>query len=218
MSTPGDLGDGGTELSLVVTATLLGADVVILEGLLLGGVEPGEYLLACLPIKLVGSDGAGTALSFAGETLILAVNAIEETPDVVHAFDNEEEFVAWAREATPYGAEVTELHRKIQEERQRYYPYGDAEVCHQGSRPGVVASLGAGSLHEHANYGGGLRPLSAPNFGWVGFDNRGSSAISIGLSVLFDRTFYRGPTVWLFAIGIPNLGVFNFNDRASSAM
>jgi len=35
--------------------------------------------------------------------------------------------------------------------------------------------------------------------------------------VLFDRTFYRGPTVWLF-IGIPNLGVFNFNDRASSAM
>lgn len=38
--------------------TLLGADVVILEGLLLGGVEPGEYLLACLPIKLAGSDGA----------------------------------------------------------------------------------------------------------------------------------------------------------------
>jgi arylformamidase len=38
--------------------TLLGADVVILEGLVLTGVEAGEYLLACLPLKLAGSDGA----------------------------------------------------------------------------------------------------------------------------------------------------------------
>lgn len=37
---------------------LLGADVVILEGLALGGVEAGEYLLACLPLKLAGSDGS----------------------------------------------------------------------------------------------------------------------------------------------------------------
>ena len=38
--------------------TLLGADVMILEGLVLSEVEPGEYLLACLPVKLVGSDGS----------------------------------------------------------------------------------------------------------------------------------------------------------------
>lgn len=38
--------------------TLLGADVMILEGLVLSGVEPGEYFLACLPLKLSGSDGA----------------------------------------------------------------------------------------------------------------------------------------------------------------
>jgi arylformamidase len=38
--------------------TLLGADVVILEGLVLTGVEAGEYFLACLPLKLAGSDGA----------------------------------------------------------------------------------------------------------------------------------------------------------------
>ena len=37
---------------------LLGADVVLLEGLVLAGVEPGEYFLACLPLKLVGSDGS----------------------------------------------------------------------------------------------------------------------------------------------------------------
>ena len=38
--------------------TLLGADVVILEGLVLTNVEPGEYFLACLPLKLAGSDGS----------------------------------------------------------------------------------------------------------------------------------------------------------------
>ena len=37
---------------------LLGADVVIFEGLVLAGVQPGEYFLACLPLKLVGSDGS----------------------------------------------------------------------------------------------------------------------------------------------------------------
>lgn len=38
--------------------TLLGADVLILEGLVLADVEPGEYFLACLPLKLAGSDGS----------------------------------------------------------------------------------------------------------------------------------------------------------------
>ena len=38
--------------------TLLGADVVILEGLVLTDVEPGEYFLVCLPLKLAGSDGS----------------------------------------------------------------------------------------------------------------------------------------------------------------
>jgi arylformamidase len=37
---------------------LLGADVMIVEGLVLTDVEPGHYLLFCLPLKLVGSDGS----------------------------------------------------------------------------------------------------------------------------------------------------------------
>jgi arylformamidase len=37
---------------------LLHAEVVILEGLNLGHVAPGEYELLCLPLKLVGADGA----------------------------------------------------------------------------------------------------------------------------------------------------------------
>jgi arylformamidase len=38
--------------------TLLAAGVVPLEGLDLRAVEPGEYRIVCLPLKIVGSDGA----------------------------------------------------------------------------------------------------------------------------------------------------------------
>jgi arylformamidase len=37
---------------------LLSAGVWIIEGLNLGDVEPGDYDLVCLPLKIVGSDGA----------------------------------------------------------------------------------------------------------------------------------------------------------------
>lgn len=37
--------------------TLLENGVVIVEGLNLGGIEPGEYTLVCLPLRLVGGDG-----------------------------------------------------------------------------------------------------------------------------------------------------------------
>ncbi|MHB8060971.1 MAG: cyclase family protein [Gaiellaceae bacterium] len=37
---------------------LLSAGVVCVEGLDLRGIEPGSYELVCLPLKLVGSDGA----------------------------------------------------------------------------------------------------------------------------------------------------------------
>jgi arylformamidase len=41
-----------------VHRALLAARVVVIEGLDLSQVEPGEYELYCLPLKLVGSDGA----------------------------------------------------------------------------------------------------------------------------------------------------------------
>jgi len=40
-----------------VHRTLLRADTVIVEGLDLASVEPGEYTLVCLPLKLLGADG-----------------------------------------------------------------------------------------------------------------------------------------------------------------
>jgi arylformamidase len=38
--------------------TLLGAGVVIVEGLALIEPQPGTYDLICLPLKLIGIDGA----------------------------------------------------------------------------------------------------------------------------------------------------------------
>lgn len=38
--------------------TLLGAGIVILEGLDLSEVEPGTYTLVCAPLKIAGGDGA----------------------------------------------------------------------------------------------------------------------------------------------------------------
>ena len=37
---------------------LLKAGVVVVEGLNLAGVSKGRYTLYCLPVKLMGSDGA----------------------------------------------------------------------------------------------------------------------------------------------------------------
>lgn len=42
----------------LVHRTLLGAGVVVVEGLDLSAVEPGEYQLVCLPLRIEGGDGA----------------------------------------------------------------------------------------------------------------------------------------------------------------
>jgi arylformamidase len=50
---------GGFEHDAVEThAALLKAGVWIIEGLNLAEIEPGEYELLCLPLKIAGSDGA----------------------------------------------------------------------------------------------------------------------------------------------------------------
>jgi arylformamidase len=50
---------GGYETDSAEThQALLAAGIWIIEGLNLEHVEPGDYELVCLPLKLVGSDGA----------------------------------------------------------------------------------------------------------------------------------------------------------------
>jgi arylformamidase len=50
---------GGFHHDLAAThRALLGAGIWIIEGLDLTDVEPGDYELACLPLRLIGADGA----------------------------------------------------------------------------------------------------------------------------------------------------------------
>lgn len=52
-------GDGATH------RTLLGNDVVVIEALDLRAVEPGEYLLLCMPLKIQDGDGAPARVALA---------------------------------------------------------------------------------------------------------------------------------------------------------
>ena len=46
---------------------LLEEGVLIIEGLNLSGIEPGEYTLMCLPLKISGSDGAPARVLLQGK-------------------------------------------------------------------------------------------------------------------------------------------------------
>lgn len=50
--------EGWTDIENQTHRTLLGAGVLILEGLNLTGIVPGDYYLMCLPLHLQGADGA----------------------------------------------------------------------------------------------------------------------------------------------------------------
>jgi arylformamidase len=52
--------------SIPTHRALLGPGIVILEGLDLSAVSPGIYTLYCLPLKLVGSDGAPARVILVG--------------------------------------------------------------------------------------------------------------------------------------------------------
>ena len=49
---------GPEDAPMQVHLTLLGAEVVLLEGIRIGGIPEGVYLLSAAPISLSGSDGA----------------------------------------------------------------------------------------------------------------------------------------------------------------
>ena len=46
---------------------LLGAGIIALEGLFLSDIEPGEYTLYCLPLKIEGCDGAPARAILVGD-------------------------------------------------------------------------------------------------------------------------------------------------------
>lgn len=57
-------GDDGAEVHRI----LLGAGIVIVEGLDLSRVNPGLYELACMPLKITGCDGAPARVAVRGSS------------------------------------------------------------------------------------------------------------------------------------------------------
>ena len=49
---------GPEDAPMAVHLIMLGAEIVLLEGIRLGEVDEGTYLLNCAPLNLGGSDGA----------------------------------------------------------------------------------------------------------------------------------------------------------------
>ena len=49
---------GSAEQGVATHRALLEASVCVIEGLDLSAVEPGEWEMVCLPLRLAGSDGA----------------------------------------------------------------------------------------------------------------------------------------------------------------
>ncbi|MCL5257051.1 MAG: cyclase family protein [Chloroflexi bacterium] len=58
----------------VTHLTLLGNGIVPIEGLDLTGIEPGAYLMACLPLKVHGGNGAPA------RTILIEIEEEEQTP------------------------------------------------------------------------------------------------------------------------------------------
>lgn len=85
------------------------------------------------------------------------------------------------------------------------------------------ASVGSALLYRDVNFGGAWKffTVTWPNFKWwpYKFNDAASSAKAWGGNILFQHTWYGGRRLYL--IGVPyvefrDLGVFDFNDTASS--
>lgn len=64
-----------------VHETLLGAGVVVLEGLDLRRVEPGEYILVCAPLNVVGAEGApARAFLIEGQDILESIPKVRPAP------------------------------------------------------------------------------------------------------------------------------------------
>jgi arylformamidase len=85
-------------LSLGAHRSLLEAGVVVIEGLELAAVPPGEHTLVCLPLKLEGCDGAPARVVLLDRVSLMS----EETPWVEQA----RRLVAYHQEALDFVSRV----------------------------------------------------------------------------------------------------------------
>ena len=85
------------------------------------------------------------------------------------------------------------------------------------------STLGSALLYRDGGFGCGSKFFTTtwPNFSWwpYSFDNRASSAKAWAGNIIFDHPWYKGRRLYLIGVPyveFPDLGVFGFNDIASS--
>jgi hypothetical protein len=76
-------------------------------------------------------------------------------------------------------------------------------------------------LFDDTTCGGAFRPITGlmPKFGWIGFNNRASSANGFGSAVLFSRYWFKAKKLYLFSIAsCLSLHDLSYDNMASSAV
>jgi hypothetical protein len=172
-----------------------------------------------------------------GELILVA--GAEENKDIVHVFADSAEFMEWAQKArqaevliratremneaairrdAPRGLPPRNVPREPtpkdppREPVAPFIGYGAPELGEAEREMG-----GVGWIYAGQSYSGISRPMAPyPNLSWLNINNNVESAWVVGFAILCDGTWYSGAKVYLLGIGIQNLGVFGFNNRASS--
>lgn len=103
---------------------------------------------------------------------------------------------------------------------QDYEPEEHAKRVDQYHR---YSEVGSALLYADREFRGSSKFLSVtwPNFKWwpYKFNDKASSAKAWGANILFQHTWYGGRRLYLIGlpyVEFPDLGVFGFNDMASS--
>lgn len=157
-----------------------------------------------------------------GDT-IMVIGATKDR-DVVYVFVNKEEFLRWARQTEQADALIRatrEMDERGAKKDESDFKRPEMKQQWIDRPPKGVASIvlaGPGWLYNGYSYSGApSRPLAGyPKLSWVSLNNKVSSIWTVGITILCDAEWYGGSKVFLFAIGIPDLNVLNFDNRASS--
>lgn len=165
--------------------------------------------------------------------------------NVVHVHESEAAFQKWAQK-TRYGAEVTSSIQAIRrarserkeddpafrqrlEEEDRRVRQGIQDLARKTGLPWPSADLMVRAhgnivdsvfLWDQANYQGEWRIFNIPglpDFGWVGWNDRTSSASGLGIGALYTDPWYGGRALWLLGIFfLSNLAEIGFDNSLSS--
>jgi hypothetical protein len=175
--------------------------------------------------RFIYGDSTITPDRFPAGDLVLVAGA-DVDRDVVYVFVSEAELLVWAR-TTEHGEIITRAVSEMEAAR-RNAPESNTVVS--GPRnAGVLNSLsfvgsanpwfgGVGWLYNDNKYAGRSRPMAPyPKLKSVGINNSVSSAWVVGFAILCDAEWYGGTKIYLLGgIGVPQLSVLNFDNRASS--